>query len=1145
LKRYFLKIAFLFALSFSSFLSQDFKKITVDTFIVIDSNYFKLRSILLLPGEEKVFVNGNLIDSSQYRILFDRGSFYFENSAKLKLFDTVVIFYHTLFEDVKKDFFLNKFSLLDIGESQSKRYEISSSEKISIENIFGDKIKKSGYIYRGFSLGSNKALSVNSGLNLQLSGKISDEVEIAAVLSEERLPLQPEGTSQNLQEIDNIYIYTKGRNFNSTIGDFAFNYSKGEFSKLSKKSRGASINLNINNYSFGANYSSSKGKYNSISFNGLDGIQGPYRLLGAYGEKDIIVLAGSEKVYLNGKLLTRGEENDYIIDYALAEIRFTSRNIINSFSRIYIEFQYADLKFQRSFAAGFIGGNFFNEKFKFDLIIADESDLKNSSIGFDLSADDKKILKEAGGDRSKAFKSGVKIVQDSLQIGLYKKIDTIIDGNRFSYYRFAPGDDSSKYIIEFSYVGSEKGDYKKISLGVFEFVGIGKGDYAPIIFLPLPQSLSFADVKASFSFSKYFAVDVEAAGSVFDKNLFSDSENALQDLAYKASFYSDFFEVSIQDFSLGKLKYSLNQRKIGKNFYAFERFNSIEFDRDFNIKNFSSSNQEEILREARVSYSPINGSELNYSFYYLRRGENLTSLRNNFNFLIKENDYILSQADLNLVDATNRIFKSKFHQYNFYLSYIKHSIKPSINFESEKKIDKKNNADSLEAQSFYFHRIEPSILFELSENINARAYYSLREDYRPAKSSFIKESATETYGVANEINYFYLTSSANLNWNNKRTISREINSQNKSIAARLNSRINLYENGLLAFFYYETFTQKTAEYQRIFLQTEKGTGQYRYLGDLNNNGIKDEFEFERTDFQGDYTIYYLPTDNYKPSIELKANLRTNYRFDKILSRNFFLYSALKYFSGETQFQIYENSTEPDLWKIYLLQFKSFLNRTNTIRGNIAFLQDVKLFEGYGDFNARLRYANRKGLNKFVDNSEKFSFKELSSFAFWKIASDLSIENETALIYDKLSSEKIINRSKDLKIIKTGFEFAYFPFKRLSTALRVETQNGKDFFPEDNTDLFLIAQILKITFIASLKSRIYFELERNEVETKQKRNYLPYELTLGNNIGINWRFRGTAEIGFWENANLSLNYEGRKYARSKFINLFRAEARAFF
>ena len=97
--------------------------------------------------------------------------------------------------------------------------------------------------------------------------------------------------------------------------------------------------------------SQTRGVYTSEQITPVEGVQGPYRLQGASNNSFTIILAGTEKVYLNGELLSRGTDQDYIIDYSLGEINFSPQQLIRNESRIFVEYEYVENGFNRSLLA--------------------------------------------------------------------------------------------------------------------------------------------------------------------------------------------------------------------------------------------------------------------------------------------------------------------------------------------------------------------------------------------------------------------------------------------------------------------------------------------------------------------------------------------------------------------------------------------------------------------------------------------------------------------------------------------------------------------------------------------------------------------------------------------------------------------------
>jgi hypothetical protein len=189
-------------------------------------------------------------------------------------------------------------------------------------------------------------------LNLQLNGNIGDGYHIKAAITDKNLPIQPDGTTVQIQEFDKVYIQIDKDEHSVLAGDFdAFN-PKGYFMRYNRKLKGAQYSYLGHEFNKSWNIKTSaavsRGKFVRQNITPIEGNQGPYPLRGENGELYIIILAGSERVYIDGQLLRRGEDADYIMDYNQSEITFTRQILINARHRITIEFQYAEFNYQKS-----------------------------------------------------------------------------------------------------------------------------------------------------------------------------------------------------------------------------------------------------------------------------------------------------------------------------------------------------------------------------------------------------------------------------------------------------------------------------------------------------------------------------------------------------------------------------------------------------------------------------------------------------------------------------------------------------------------------------------------------------------------------------------------------------------------------------
>lgn len=1185
IKYYFLVLHFVFCLLYCTNFSlaqqnpnykiQIFKVTFKDTTVSTNDKF-------IIQNSDTLRINNIVLRSiTDYNINYRFGAIYLSKDLFSKYsLDTTRIYdlyvQYDLFPFSFKDIYSNFDLKLEKDTLTGDTVQVAVQKQDIVENLFeGTNLEKSGSLFRGITIGSNRDLTLNSGFRLQLNGKLSSDVEITAALTDESTPIQPEGNTTKLQELDKVYIELKSHNVTATIGDIDVNFHNSEFINFSRKIQGAKGYGEFNFGNFLLTGAVSRGKYNSNSFNGTDGVQGPYRLTGSNNEINILVLSGTEKVYIDGIQMTRGEQADYVIDYGLGQITFTNRRIITNATRVVVEFEYSDKKYSRTFIGYGNKIDFFKKKFSVGLSYINESDNENKPIDFTLSDSDKVILKNAGNDLSKAYKTGVIFAgRDTIThrgLGQYIKIDTLINFNTYTLYRFAPGDSNAVYNVSFSFVGQGKGDYTSVSLFQFNFVGINQGSYAPIIKIPVPSSYQLADVTLEYSpdRNKSFFVRLESAYSNLNKNKFSDITSNNGGLALFGTVGFTKSDFNFLGFKLKNLDINYKNRVINKTFNSLDRINSIEFNRNFDVQD--STNATEDYREGNLIVSPNNLINVSGNFGQLLRGDFFRSNRYTASFEFNNPAAPMDTSKLPKIKYTFENINSRNNTFNLNDGWMKHYgflgyrkfigdrklTNPFVQFsfeffaENRKNITGTISGDSLRGESFSYNEYLPKISLNNLYNVNLFAEFDYRKDDNVNNGNFFNLSnlTIQRYGlIYSGLSWLYTTTDLSIQNRNFSDEAKQLgNTDNKSVLVNSRLRISPLRSAVQTDLLYSISSERTAIVQKVFVKVPLGQGNYIYLGDLNHNGIQDENEFELVNFDGDYIKLNIPTDQYFPTVDLKTSATIELKPSRyfLLTGDNFLSELINNLSTMTLLRVDEKSKDPNTSNLYFLRFNTFLNDSNTIAGLQMIQQDVNFFESNPLYSLRLRFIQQKGFNQYSSGNERSLALQRAIRVKLGLTKDITSQFEYINKTDRNSAP--INSIRNRNILSNSFnsDITYRPIQQIESGLQLNYTRATDFYPEKSNQVNINQQILRFIYSFTSVGRVRLEIERDEILMNTEITNFPYELTNGRFAGKSYYWRTMFDYSISKNIQASVNYDGRIEGSRQVVHTGRAQVTAFF
>lgn len=844
-------------------------------YIPVSADSLVVDSMSIVPGSLYLFANGTPVGHQAYTLDPYRGVLYWQERPTV---DSVLVRYRAMpiaFGRVQ----FNKDPERSITSSGDRRdpfrYE---PPKQNSELIGGHGLNKSGSILRGVLFGNNQDLAVNSTLNLELNGRLSDRIHVLASVTDNNIPIQAGGNTLELQDFDQVFIKLfegdDQKGWALVAGDIVLQRPKSHFLTYLKKTKGLSFDTPLRygenaQARVGVSVAISKGKFARNTIQGVEGVQGPYRLQGNEAGSIIIVLSGTERVFIDGQEMIRGQENDYVIDYNTAEVTFTAKRLITKDRRITVEFQYSDKNYARSLVRLGHTVQWPKNTLRFDLY--SEQDHRNQPLQQQLSDTEREVLRLAGDDPLAAIVAGADSTGYANDQVLYLRTDSL---GYAPVYVHSTHPDSALWRVTFTQTGPGTGDYVQQEFTpngrVFRWVapqvvdGVLRrmGDHAPVRVLVAPRAQRSLTIGLDHVPDANTRATVELAYSNEDRNTFSDVGDS-DDQGYGLMARGEHaFGLSRSDSTL-QLVVSAETEAVSRGFRYVERYRAVEFDRNWNILGLSLTGDQVLaatgLKLRRKGMGGVGYGAATFQVDDSYRGwkQELTS-----DLHVHRTDVVGTASWL----TTTKGRHSDFLRHKALAQHRFKAVTVGYKDEHERNLFIAEPSGGLNTGSYQFHEWEAFIQSPDTFKNKWRIAGGQRWDRTTYDSALVESARATSYG-------FSLDLARNPRKRLATTFTyRRLDVPDSTLTtqrpentylARIDHDLTALKGAAVLDLFYELGSGLEQRREYIYIAVPTGQGLYIW-NDYNANGIKELNEFELANFayEADHLRVFVPSNEY-------------------------------------------------------------------------------------------------------------------------------------------------------------------------------------------------------------------------------------------------------------------------------------------
>ncbi len=1013
-------------------------------------------------------------------------------------------------------------------------------------------LRYSGTFARGLSVGNSQNMVLNATLNLQLEGRLPNGVEVVAALTDNDLPLQPEGNTQQLRDFDQVFVRLRKGRTRLTAGDFELGRpAHSYFLNYFKRLQGLQLSYDQGpeqDQAFTGKVAAAvaRGRFARHTLEVQEGNQGPYRLQGANGERFIIVLAGTERVWMDGELLTRGADNDYVINYNRGDLTFTRHRLVRRESRVIVEFEYADRNYLRStFVAEAVARR---GRTQYYAHFYSEQDGRRPLGATRFDSLEMALLFRAGNMVEQLFlEPAIDTLEGSDEFRVrYKLVDTTVNGITYrDVLVWSTHPDSARYTATFTEVGPGQGDYVLMPSAangrVYAWVapdpltGQPRGSWRPARRLVAPRQQQIVSAGLAWRDEQGAFFRFESSLSSLDLNRLSPFGKRSTGLALYAATGRQWQWGAARQW---RLQTTFDYEGVAADYRGVAPWRNAEFARDWNLE--GSDGQRTHLAKASLALAHRGHARLDYELSFLRYGTQLGGWRHR-----PAAEWQRGEARVRLqLDRLEQQLpggRALFSRPQLRLSLPLFRDSSGRGWASRLRLLRERNsrylaADTLSAASFWFDELEATLQSPADKKWHWQLMWRQRDDYRPQGAAFRPLSrARELRLQATAEGRRWGTLALSLHGRRLAFADTlDADAPNQTLLGRFDYQLAAARGALRAQTTYELGSGQERKVEFTYLRVPTGEGTHLWV-DENDDGLVQQDEVEVAPFADQanairvatWTNEFVRTRNVALTQHLALNPAAVWR----RQRGWRAFVAR--WATQSSMQI-ERKVRPLAGVAPWNPFQWSLADTAVISLQVR-QQHVLFFNrSHARFLAELRHNDFSAKSLLTNGIEGRRLREEQVRVRWNLRRVWSLEAVAAMGAKSQASEFFASRTYHIRFRKMALDCSWMPQRNLRFTFGAEGERAANTLGAERLARWSLSLATTWNKVDSwaLRAQLRFVQLAFEGDATSSAGF---SLLNGLQDGRNVLWTLTLDRQLPGNIRLSVRYEGRKTGSARLVH----------